>query len=147
MAEPDKLPVRVPAAAWQLGLAGLLPFGALALGVVTGIDGARAGLLNYGALILSFMGGCRWGFAAAGLGEGPSVPMLGISVLPALFAWLAMLFPFKAAAVALAVGFVALYMVDRALTRAGGAPAWWTTLRTPLTIGAAASLVVPVALI
>jgi hypothetical protein len=147
MVERGELSARVPAAAWQLGLAGLLPFGALALGVLMGVDGARAGLLNYGALILSFMGGCRWGFAAAGLGEGPSVQMLGISVLPALYAWVAILFPFKAASVALAVGFVALYVADRALTRAGGAPVWWTTLRAPLTIGAAASLAVPAVLL
>ena len=115
MAETDT----VPKAAWQLGLAGLLPFGALALGVFLGIEGAQSGLLNYGALILSFMGGCRWGFAAAGLGQGATFGLLGVSVLPALYAWCALLLPFGPAALALSVGFLALYVADRALTHVG----------------------------
>ena len=136
----------VPTPAWQLGLAGLLPFGALAVGVFLEIAGAQAGLLNYGALILSFMGGCRWGFAAAGLGQGATFGLLGVSVLPALYAWCALLLPFGPAALALSVGFLALYMADRALTRSNGAPEWWTTLRTPLSAGACLALVVPAAL-
>ncbi|PKP63592.1 MAG: hypothetical protein CVT86_04835 [Alphaproteobacteria bacterium HGW-Alphaproteobacteria-8] len=40
----------------------------------------------------------------------------------------------------LALGLVALYAADLALTRAGGAPAWWPALRWPLTLGAAGSL-------
>lgn len=136
----------VPTPAWQLGLAGLLPFAALALAALFGIEGARDGLLNYGALILSFMGGCRWGFAAAGLGQGASFAMLGISVLPALYAWAVLLLRFAPAALALSAGFLALYLADRALTASEGAPAWWTTLRTPLSAGACLALVVPAAL-
>ena len=134
---------RVPAAAWKLGLAGLLPFGALAIGVALGLDHAETGLLNYGALILSFMGGCRWGFAAAGLGQGASFSMLGISVLPALYAWAVLLMPFAPAALALSVGFLGLYLADRALTKTGGAPDWWTNLRTPLSAGACLALITP----
>lgn len=136
----------VPAAAWQLGLAGLLPFGALALGVVLGVAGAQTGLVHYGALILSFMGGCRWGFAAAGLGEGARFGALSLSVLPALYAWGALLLPFAPAALALSVGFLLLFLADRRLTASGGAPAWWTTLRAPLSAGACLSLVIPVGL-
>jgi hypothetical protein len=42
--------------------------------------------------------------------------------------------------VALALGFASLLVADIRLTREGGAPAWWPTLRWPLTVGAAGSL-------
>ncbi|MEM7060772.1 MAG: DUF3429 domain-containing protein [Pseudomonadota bacterium] len=132
----------VPPAAAQLGYAGLLPFAALVVGSIAGFEWASNGLMFYGALILSFMGGCRWGFAAAPLGAGPAFRPLAISVLPALYAWCALMLPFRAAALTLAAGFFILFLADRALTLQGGAPAWWTALRLPLTLGAVASLVI-----
>ena len=77
-----------------LGYAGLIPFVGLAIRAIAGPmewrTGASTGLLVYGVSILSFMGGCRWGFAAAGLGQGPTLAPLAISVLPALLAWAVM---------------------------------------------------------
>jgi hypothetical protein len=52
-------------AAWALGLAGLIPFVALALLVALNPrikEEAASALLAYGAIILSFLGGIRWGF-------------------------------------------------------------------------------------
>lgn len=67
---------KIPGPALDLSFAGLLPFFALAPGAVVLVGDwavfAQKGLVAYGALILSFMGGCRWGFAAAGLGDGPA---------------------------------------------------------------------------
>ncbi|MEM6679182.1 MAG: DUF3429 domain-containing protein, partial [Pseudomonadota bacterium] len=60
----------VPPPARWLGLAGLLPFAGLTLLAIATPDAineeARTLLAAYGAAILSFMGGCRWGFASAG---------------------------------------------------------------------------------
>jgi len=132
-----------PAAAW-LGAAGLLPFAALALAILAGpgqhAELAREGLAGYGAVILSFMGGCRWGFAAAGLGEGPGWAGLGLSVIPALFAWPVLYLADPERLVLLAAGFALLLVADILLTRRGGAPAWWPRLRWPLSAGAVAAL-------
>lgn len=136
----------VPAPARQLGFAGLAPFAALSFAALA-LDGEAAAmaaslLIGYGAVILSFMGGCRWGFAAAGLGDGPSFALLGVSVLPALYAWITALAPAPAAALLLAAGFGALYLADVRLTRAHGAPNWWPALRIWLSSGAVIALVV-----
>ncbi|MEL6316955.1 MAG: DUF3429 domain-containing protein, partial [Pseudomonadota bacterium] len=146
--------MQTPTAAKLLGFAGLAPFFALALAAAGGDLQARPvalqGLLLYGGVILSFMGGCRWGFSAAGLGSGPDWAPLGLSVLPALLAWAALwgapALGAQAAAAVLAAGFVALYLWDVAGARRGETPAWWPALRFPLTIGATAALVVGLAL-
>jgi hypothetical protein len=134
----------VPRAARQLGFAGLAPFIGLSIASHVG-GGAEAALaetllIGYGAVILSFMGGCRWGFASAGLGNGPSFHLLGLSVLPALYAWIVIWAAPSAAGPLLSVGFALLYLSDYRLARAGGAPDWWPLLRVWLTAGAILSL-------
>ncbi|MEM7236930.1 MAG: DUF3429 domain-containing protein [Pseudomonadota bacterium] len=132
----------VPKAAAGLGLAGLIPFVVAAMvhlghGETSVI---RSLTLGYGVAILSFMGGCRWGLAAAGLGQGASLAPLAISVLPCLYAWIAAELPGAFAYFALAAGFVGLLSADLKLTAQAGAPAWWPALRWPLSLGAAGSL-------
>ena len=57
----------IPPAAKLLGYAGVLPFAALGLAhfFAGGAVSAHAlqGFLSYGAVILSFLGGIRWGVA------------------------------------------------------------------------------------
>ncbi|WP_333832852.1 DUF3429 domain-containing protein [Rubrimonas sp.] len=131
----------VPAAAARLGLAGLIPFvGLAALAHLAPGSGARSWLAAYGAVILSFMGGCRWGFAATGMGEGPAVRPLVLAVAPALYAWLSLRAPAPFDMELLALGLLALYLADLKLTKDGGAPHWWPALRLPLTLGATLSL-------
>jgi hypothetical protein len=134
----------VPPAARLLGPAGLLPFALLAIVAIgSGAEPGRLAqslLVGYGAVILSFMGGCRWGLAAAGAGEDAKPALFVISVLPALYAWLASLQAFAPAAFALAVGFLALYLAERHPLLRAAAPPWWLALRGPLTAGAACSL-------
>ena len=89
---------------------------------------AKSMLVSYGMVILSFMGGCRWGFAAAGLGEGSTYRLFAIAVLPALYAWPMGHLAFEWAALGLAAGFLALFVADRVLTLGHGAPAWWSAL-------------------
>lgn len=137
-----------PIAARMLGYAGLIPFITLAIVALAGgaevADQARSSAIAYGVAILSFMGGCRWGFAAAGLGEGPQVEPLARSVAPALLGWVALILSPKIGAAGTAMlliaGFLALYADDRRAQAMGGAPAWWTSLRLPLTAGATLSL-------
>ncbi|MEM7744742.1 MAG: DUF3429 domain-containing protein [Pseudomonadota bacterium] len=136
--------VHVPPAARWLGAAGLLPFVGLTMALWIGGGDTRelstTMMEGYGVAILAFMGGCRWGFAAAGLGQGPTFWPLAISVLPALFAWAMLLFPPHLSLSGLAVGFIGLLLADVLLTRHGGAPFWWSRLRLPLSLGAATCL-------
>ncbi|MEM6549781.1 MAG: DUF3429 domain-containing protein [Pseudomonadota bacterium] len=134
----------VPGPARWLGLAGLIPFaaGAIATWVLEPPFSilARDMLAVYGAVILSFMGGCRWGFAAAGLGSGPGWLPLATSVAPAIFGWITVFSPHPQPFFYLSVGFAALLGADLLLTKEGGAPDWWPSLRWPLTAGVIASL-------
>lgn len=136
---------QTPAAARLLGFAGLIPFVGLAAVALVGPEAwravAQAALAQYGAIILSFMGGCRWGFAAAGMGRGPAFDLLAISVAPALYAWgVLVAAPAPLDLAMLAAGLAALLAADLALARQGGAPRWWPALRWPLTLVAGLSL-------
>ncbi len=134
----------VPDAARMLGLAGLIPFAGLAALALVGPESWSATVLKalayYGATILAFMGGCRWGFAAAGLGRGPELRTLAWAVAPSLWAWVALMLPPPFEKEMLGLGLLILYVMDLRLTAEGGAPAWWPQLRLPLTLGAAACL-------
>ncbi len=139
----------VPPAARWLGLAGLIPFAALAvlalLASPPGDGVARGALAFCGAVSRSFMGGCRWGLAAAGMGAGPALRPLALSVAPSLWAWISLMAPAPVDLGMLAFGLIALYAADLALTRAGGAPTWWPALRWPLTLGATGALLLAMA--
>jgi hypothetical protein len=137
---------RPPLAPLLLGLAGLLPFvwgagtilwPALAdwsLDVLGRRLTGRTLLLLYGTIILSFMSGVVWGFAARATGRHAAV-LYALSTLPALWA----LFLGHSAGL-LAAGFLALLLLDRHAQRARLAPPWWVTLRLILTAGAIACL-------
>jgi hypothetical protein len=125
----------VPAPAAFLGLAGVLPFAAAALGssLLGGEPGAfaRMALLGYGAVILSFLGGIHWGLAiAAGR---PGLRELGVGVLPSLVGWAGLLVGGAAGLLLLALGFAGVLLVDFRLTRDGVAPPWFARLRSVLT--------------
>jgi hypothetical protein len=138
-----KLLPDVPAPAAVLGLAGVIPFVAGALGSFwPGALGAlaTAALLAYGAVILSFLGGIHWGLA---IGRGdPSYPRLGVGVVPSLLGWVALLLGGGAGLLLLAAAFVAVLWLDVQLTRDGMAPAWFPRLRAVLTAAVALCLLV-----
>ncbi len=136
---------RVPFSAWALGLAGLIPFvygvlmifaaeGALpTFGVVPETPAGGVQMLEtFGAVILGFMGGCLWGFASM-RPQGPSLLLLAGSAVPAALAFFAVRDTPALSCIWLAVGFAALQAIDVAYHRAGIAPAYWLTLRLPLT--------------
>ncbi|MGD8347094.1 MAG: DUF3429 domain-containing protein [Lysobacterales bacterium] len=125
----------IPATAKVLGYAGVLPFGALALLHVFGgasIEAhAERAFLLYGGIILSFLGGIRWGVATGEerfRGIGPF-----FSVLPSLWAFLFLLWPdTRVAPWGLLAGFVVMGLADRFRPAAGSAD-WMIVLRSRLT--------------
>jgi Protein of unknown function (DUF3429) len=128
----------IPSAARWLGFGGLLPFaGAVLARFTPAHDLAPFALSAYGAVILSFLGGVRWGLAIADTGGGDLAARLSISVLPALAGWVALLLPPHQGLSLLAVGFVLMLLAD---LRLPAAPLWYRGLRVPLSAGAVCAL-------
>lgn len=99
-----------------LGYAGLLPFaGCLALMLLSDDRGwqAQAGsqLLNYAALIASFLGAVHWGAAFYGR-QGQQGARLAWGVTPALIAWSLLSLPQGMALAGLAALFALILLVD-----------------------------------
>lgn len=135
---------RIPKAALWLGLAGLLPFvwGALLVQglspsaewrLPTALTGdGRVVMLGYGGIILSFMAGVLWGFATKA--QGPRAPLAyALSVLPALWWFLAPPASHSAALINLVVGFLGLLALDYVFAKWALTPPWWMALRVLLT--------------
>lgn len=135
----------IPRAALALGLLGLLPFGFGALlslspgpfidagrfaYVLDGLSGPRL-LVRYGIVILCFMSGVLWGFAARSEPQRPLAYML--SVLPALWVFFLVGPDTRAALASLLTGFVLLLVFDLQFRTWGLAPDWWMRLRVLLT--------------
>lgn len=105
-------PGYLPPGAIGLAWAGVLPFLALALAAwVPQWRGlAVPAFLAYAALILSFLGGVRWGRAMA---AGAATRPFAMAVLPSLWGWLAWLaMPPGPAIVALALAFAVVAWWD-----------------------------------
>lgn len=145
----------IPRSSLILTAAGVLPF---AWGAVTALSpgfGQALGLppmfrgtvamLTYGTVILSFMSGVLWGFAAKASGALSAVGH-ALSVIPALWAFFMTGGAPGAAAVNLAGGFVGVLMLDWAFWQWGLAPRWWMRLRVPVTVAVLACLAVPILL-
>ena len=128
-------PERIPQTAAALGYGGVVPFAALALAFAFGPEGvalsALDGFLIYGAVILSFLGGIRWG-AASGAAHEHAYGLV-LSIMPSLWAALALWWPDPAgSAWALLVGFLLMAVAD--WMRPGvRVPAWMRPLRMRLT--------------
>jgi hypothetical protein len=127
------------ATAWALALAGLIPF--VGCAAIVAMGGAQAdawlgALIAYAAVILSFLGGTRWGASLAG--GSPDAATLILSNLPALLAWAALL-PLEMSSPTrlslLSGGLALMWLWDRRRP-----PAWYPALRTTATLGALLSL-------
>jgi putative flippase GtrA len=135
-----------PAAVLVLGLGGLVPFFALALLAALvperGYAYFVATLAQYGAVICSFVGALNWGYAVRDDARGAQAwQRYGISVVPALAAWLALQTPVWTALRLEAAILIGCLAVERLLPASGQAPPWLAPLRYVLTIGAALALV------
>jgi len=147
---------RVPPAALALGLAGVIPF---AWGAATEISpalfdwGQRAlgarfvgqyVLVFYGTIILAFMSGVLWGFAARTTGA-TAAAGYAVSVVPALWAFFFVGGGAERASWFLIAGFVGLLGLDYGFWRLRLAPMWWMSLRNLLTALVVACLAVGLA--
>lgn len=138
----------IPAGAFWLGWAGVLPFAALsALSIWGGSLSAWAlGLLvTYGMIILSFMGGVQWGLEMARTGN-PGAVGLAASVVPALVAFGAAFVSSPLALLVLAAGFAGLLIYDLARARSGVGPQWYGRLRWQLSAAVITCLIASAAL-
>lgn len=129
----------LPAFAWPLGLAGLLPFLGGAVATALGQPWAAAALAAYGATILSFLGAVHWGLALAAPGRADLARLVG-GVIPSLWAWVALLLPAKPGLLMLAAGLLGLVLVESGATRRGLLPPAYLRLRWLLTVVASGSL-------
>lgn len=133
---------------WGLGLAGLIPFWALAIALLAGhtfgVAPAEASLVlaAYAATIASFLGGMRWGLAMRELQRDKAWSDYLLSVLPQLLAWAALALPDRQRLVTLALLIIVTGPLDLGLVRRGIAPAWFGRLRMVLSLGAGAGLLV-----
>ena len=140
----------IPTSAAWLGGTGAIPFIMLAVAVLI-VDDARVrplltnAVITYGAVILSFLGGVRWGIAIAADdgAENDKLPLwLTISIIPSLLGWGALFMPEHIGAIFLAVCFVSFGYLDIREIGISSAPAWYSKLRLPLSLAASASLMV-----
>ncbi|MEM8617404.1 MAG: DUF3429 domain-containing protein [Pseudomonadota bacterium] len=135
-----------PMAPWTLTLFGLVPFIASALAMVYWRNDialaitAATWLLVYGAIILSFLGGVRWGVEIAQR-ERPRWGDLIVSVMGALTGWGLVLAGFRfgvtpALVAAMAGALTVHYLWDRF---SPDLPRWYRALRLWPTLGAVLS--------
>jgi len=125
-------------AASFLAYLGAAPLIAVALVMIVNGDGAYAAarfMTLYGAALIIFFGGVRWGVAVM-KPEGPTLRALAGAALPMIAA-----LPLLAAGettfnmIAIMVLMAALLLDDLGATRRGsGAPAWYLGVRLPLTV-------------
>lgn len=130
-----------------LGYGGLLPFIGLALLIPFSLDYRpllAVALVNYGAVILSFVGALHWGFAMTvqDMGAEQRRDRLIWSVIPALIAWIATLLPMPLGCLLLVIGFFVHLRQDRQLLRVMSLPAWYLPMRLRLTLVASVCLLV-----
>ncbi len=134
----------IPPAALWLGLAGLLPF---LWGAATTLNEGLAAwglwaagprltgvplVLGYGVIILAFMSGVLWGFAARA--PGPAGVYYALSVLPALWALFSVGGDTIASLRFLTLGYIGLFALDVLFALRRFAPDWWLQLRLLLTL-------------
>ncbi|MEO1596791.1 MAG: DUF3429 domain-containing protein [Pseudomonadota bacterium] len=131
------------AVARVLGYGGLLPFFALALATLLGLDVAgidtRSWLAAYAATILSFVGAVHWGVALVQSALPARRTCLAASVVPALVAWVALGLPAPVDLWVFVAAFVGWYAWERVATW-DVFPRWYRQLRTALTTGVALPL-------
>lgn len=136
---------QAPKPALYLGFSGLIPFLSVPLlmaATQTFYPELAYAHVVYGASIVSFLGGARWGFAIpAGSPAQPDWMNLGNSVVPSLLAWLALLCRDNIAEGALVVIMGLGLSLHYDLTLLPGYPSWFKAMRTVLTLVATFSLV------
>lgn len=140
----------MPRAPLILAILGLIPFvgGSWMVHMAEGgwLGIARFSMPIYAAIILSFLGGAQWGFALAdGARDTGRTIRLCVAMVPSIAGWLIMTLPFTAPQNKYLI-FAALLVIwaaiDHFYARRGWVPDWYPGLRWPVTVVAAASMVI-----
>ena len=131
-------------AAWILGLGGTLPFIGTAVGYCAGpanLHGPMSlAMLTYSAVILSFLGGARWGMECV-RHYPPRGKILTLAVLPSLAAWSLLLGAIWVPLSWQLGGLIAVYLAQWLWdTGSAETPHWYAPLRTTLTVVAGVSM-------
>jgi len=133
----------IPWVALILGIAGLIPFVAGAWLSVSADTASRATglrwLTAYAAVIVSFLGGVKWGVLLPDRSRFDSFGPAVISVLPSILAWIALLLPMVPMLSLLLAGLIFQSVLDGSITRFQAdehLPAWYAKLRLMLSTGA-----------
>lgn len=125
--------------AWVLSIAGLAPFALPSLYLLLRLMGVAFtqhsdlfalsidATALYAAIILSFLGGIRWGLALVREDE-PQI--LIMSVVPSLVGWASFLLPMPMQLLLLAAAFAAQWRWDYRATTLGAIAPWFGKLRT-----------------
>ncbi|MCF4174433.1 MULTISPECIES: DUF3429 domain-containing protein [unclassified Vibrio] len=137
-----------------LGYLGLIPFALCiasfnANAELFGIN-TRIVFIAYSGIILSFLCGILWSHALSGENQPLSLPMLLLSNLICLMAWLVILIApqqFQLALVVSMVGYICVWAVEKVKlsTASSSFPSTYSTLRNHLTLGVLVSHVIALA--
>ncbi|MEI6487247.1 MAG: DUF3429 domain-containing protein [Sphingomonadales bacterium] len=132
---------KTPPVVLVYGVAGLIPFLAPPVATLIWPDFRwqfTESLLWWAAIILSFLGGARWGAAVQQAQPAPG--QIGLAMLPSIAGWLILLVPAKyrvGQLLALAAALLLHLLWD---LRSHGLPGWYGRLRMVLTAGAVTAL-------
>lgn len=132
---------RIPVAALTLGLGATLPFVVLAaaqwldMPAVSPAAAARTAVA-YGALVLTFLGGIRWGTAMGPFGTLRQSLEFATSMLAIVAAAAALALPEIPGLALMAAGFLTQALWDVLSVEAGRLPQWFGKLRMIVTAGA-----------
>ncbi|HEY4345271.1 MAG TPA: DUF3429 domain-containing protein [Parvibaculum sp.] len=129
---------QAPAALQVIGYGALVPLVAMAMVIffTWGTPGAESALraeVGYGAALLSFIGGIRWGLAVATGGDYLLFRPLGLATLAMPFAWVVFFMDPRIALAALMAGFQLLLLAER-VGLPSPMPGWYRALQLPFTI-------------
>lgn len=130
----------IPRAAFCYGMAGLLPvIVCTAISFLMPNYSLTAAYIAtvYAGIILSFLGGILWGFAAGNTTVTHELKeTLGLSVLPALMGWVALLLPLPWLPIAILILAHAVQVwIDYIFHENAITPAWYLPLRLMLSLG------------
>jgi len=136
---------RIPRTALALGLSATLPFVILAAVQWLGVPAVSPAAvsrtaLSYGALVLAFLGGIRWGTAMGPFGTLRQSLDFAASILAIAAAAAALALPEIPGLALLAAGFLTQALWDVLSVEAGRLPQWFGKLRMIVTAGAVLSL-------
>lgn len=147
--EPIGTSDKAPGAALAIGWAGVVPFVVGAVGPLAIPDFGLAAFVSlatsvYGALVLSFLGGIRWGMAMSPLYGSQRNQGFLISAIAPAAAWIALVLPrFEGLGLLIAAFLLQAWLDVRAVGE-GRAPVWFAPLRIRLTAAAVVALIVTV---